>query len=145
MMNILLINGVNLNLLGTREPEIYGSETLSDVEKKAQDLAKQLKLNLRTVQSNHEGEIVEYIQSARGNTDWIIINAGAFTHTSIAIRDALSSVGIPFIEVHLSNVYAREAFRHHSYLSDKARGVIAGLGSFGYQAALQFIATQHNS
>lgn len=144
-MNILLINGVNLNLLGTREPEIYGSETLSDVEKKAQDLAKQLKLNLRTVQSNHEGEIVEYIQSARGNTDWIIINAGAFTHTSIAIRDALSSVGIPFIEVHLSNVYAREAFRHHSYLSDKARGVIAGLGSFGYQAALQFIATQHNS
>lgn len=144
-MNILLINGVNLNLLGTREPEIYGSETLSDVEKKAQDLAKQLKLNLRTVQSNHEGEIVEYIQSARGNTDWIIINAGAFTHTSIAIRDALSGVGIPFVEVHLSNVYAREAFRHHSYLSDKARGVIAGLGSFGYQAALQFIATQHNS
>lgn len=144
-MNILLINGVNLNLLGTREPEIYGSETLSDVEKKAQDLAKQLKLNLRTVQSNHEGEIVEYIQSARSNTDWIIINAGAFTHTSIAIRDALSGVGIPFVEVHLSNVYAREAFRHHSYLSDKARGVIAGLGSFGYQAALQFIATQHNS
>ena len=141
-MNILLINGVNLNLLGIREPEIYGSETLADVEQNAQKLGAQLNLNVRCVQSNHEGELVDAIQAARGNTDWIIINAGAFTHTSVAIRDALASVAIPFVEVHISNVHAREHFRHHSFLSDKAVGVIVGLGTFGYQAALQFIAQQ---
>lgn len=141
-MNILLINGVNLNLLGTREPEIYGAETLADVEQNAQKLGAQLNLNVRCVQSNHEGELVDAIQAARGNTDWIIINAGAFTHTSVAIRDALASVAIPFVEVHISNVHAREHFRHHSFLSDKAVGVIVGLGTFGYQAALQFIAQQ---
>ncbi|MBQ9601541.1 MAG: type II 3-dehydroquinate dehydratase [Neisseriaceae bacterium] len=142
MMNILLINGVNLNLLGTREPEIYGAQTLADVEQNAQKLGAQLNLNVRCVQSNHEGELVDTIQAARGNTDWIIINAGAFTHTSVAIRDALASVAIPFVEVHISNVHAREHFRHHSFLSDKAVGVIVGLGTFGYQAALQFIAQQ---
>lgn len=141
-MNILLINGVNLNLLGTREPEIYGTETLADVEQNAQKLGAQLNLNVRCVQSNHEGELVDAIQAARGNTDWIIINAGAFTHTSVAIRDALAGVAIPFVEVHISNVHAREHFRHHSFLSDKAVGVIVGLGTFGYQAALQFIAQQ---
>lgn len=141
-MNILLINGVNLNLLGTREPEIYGAETLADVEQNAQKLGAQLNLNVRCVQSNHEGELVDAIQAARGNTDWIIINAGAFTHTSVAIRDALAGVAIPFVEVHISNVHAREHFRHHSFLSDKAVGVIVGLGTFGYQAALQFIAQQ---
>ena len=141
-MNILLINGVNLNLLGTREPEIYGAQTLADVEQNAQKLGAQLNLNVRCVQSNHEGELVDAIQAARGNTDWIIINAGAFTHTSVAIRDALAGVAIPFVEVHISNVHAREHFRHHSFLSDKAVGVIVGLGTFGYQAALQFIAQQ---
>ena len=97
-------------------------------------------MSVRHFQSNHEGVIVDVIQAARGNTDWIIINAGAFTHTSVAIRDALAGVGIPFVEVHISNVHAREAFLHHSYLSDKAVGVIVGLGTFGYQAALQFVA-----
>ena len=143
-MNILVINGVNLNLLGTREPQVYGSETLADISAQLDNLAEKLGVNVRHFQSNYEGAIVDEIQAARGNTDWIIINAGAFTHTSVAIRDALAGVAIPFVEVHISNVYAREAFRHHSYLSDKASGVIVGLGTFGYQAALQFVA-QHSS
>ena len=143
-MNILVINGVNLNLLGTREPQVYGSETLADISAQLDNLAEKLGVNVRHFQSNYEGAIVDEIQAARGNTDWIIINAGAFTHTSVAIRDALAGVAIPFVEVHISNVHAREAFRHHSYLSDKASGVIVGLGTFGYQAALQFVA-QHSS
>lgn len=143
-MNILVINGVNLNLLGMREPQVYGSETLADISAQLDNLAEKLGVNVRHFQSNYEGAIVDEIQAARGNTDWIIINAGAFTHTSVAIRDALAGVAIPFVEVHISNVHAREAFRHHSYLSDKASGVIVGLGTFGYQAALQFVA-QHSS
>ena len=139
-MNVLVINGVNLNLLGTREPHIYGAETLADVSADLDKTAAELGVSVRHFQSNHEGAIVDTIQAARGNTDWIIINAGAFTHTSVAIRDALAGVGIPFVEVHISNVHAREAFRHRSYLSDKAVGVIVGLGTFGYQAALQFVA-----
>ena len=138
-MNVLVINGVNLNLLGTREPDIYGAETLADVSADLDKTAAALGVGIRHFQSNHEGAIVDAIQAARGNTDWIIINAGACTHTSVAIRDALAGVGIPFVEVHISNVHAREAFRHHSYLSDKAVGVIVGLGTFGYQAALQFV------
>lgn len=141
-MNVLVINGVNLNLLGTREPHIYGAETLSDVEAKLGALAADLGVRLSCFQSNHEGALVDKIQASRGTVDWMIINAGAYTHTSVAIRDALAGVGIPFVEVHISNVYAREAFRHHSYLSDKAAGVVVGLGTFGYEAALQFAVRQ---
>ncbi len=141
-MNILVINGPNLNLLGLREPHIYGAETLSDVEAKLAALAADLGVRLNCFQSNHEGALVDKIQAARGTVDWVIINAGAYTHTSVAIRDALAGVGIPFVEVHISNVYAREDFRHHSYLSDKAAGVVAGLGTFGYEAALQFTVRQ---
>ena len=139
-MNVLVINGPNLNLLGLREPHIYGAETLADVENKLGKLAGELGLSVQCFQHNHEGAIVDKIHESRGKVDWIIINAGAYTHTSVAIRDALGGVAIPFVEVHISNVHAREAFRHHSYLSDKATGVIVGLGTFGYEAALQFVA-----
>ena len=137
-MNVLVINGVNLNLLGTREPHIYGAETLADVSADLDKTAAELGVNVRHFQSNHEGAIVDTIQAARGNTDWIIINAGAFTHTSVAIRDALAGVGIPFVEVHLSNIHKREPFRHHSYFSDVAESVICGCGAQGYDFALQF-------
>ena len=139
-MNVLVINGPNLNLLGLREPHIYGAETLADVENKLGKLAGELGLSVQCFQHNHEGAIVDKIHESHGKVDWIIINAGAYTHTSVAIRDALGGVDIPFVEVHISNVHAREAFRHHSYLSDKATGVIVGLGTFGYEAALQFVA-----
>ncbi|OSI12357.1 type II 3-dehydroquinate dehydratase [Neisseria canis] len=144
MARILVINGPNLNLLGTREPHIYGSETLADISKHLDCVAAELGLGIVHFQSNSEGGIVSRIQEARGNTDMIIINAGAYTHTSIAIRDALGGVGIPFIEVHISNVHSREAFRHHSYLSDKAVGVIVGLGTYGYEAALRFCSRHVN-
>ena len=134
-MNVLVINGPNLNLLGLREPHIYGAETLADVENKLGKLAGELGLSVQCFQHNHEGAIVDKIHESRGKVDWIIINAGAYTHTSVAIRDALGGVDIPFVEVHISNVQAREAFRPHSYLSDKATGVIVGLGTFGYEAA----------
>lgn len=140
MKQILLINGVNLNLLGTREPHIYGAETLDDVVSHLGEVAMELGVQITHFQSNHEGKIVDEIQAARGKADYIIINAGAFTHTSVAIRDALIGVAIPFVEVHISNVHARENFRHHSYLSDKAIGVIVGLGTYGYEAALRFCA-----
>lgn len=139
-MKVLVINGPNLNLLGLREPGIYGAETLADVSAKLDQLAPELGLEVEHFQSNSEGDIVTRIQQARGNTGYVVINAGAYTHTSVAIRDALAGVDIPFVEVHISNVHAREAFRHHSYLSDRAVGVIVGLGTFGYEAALQFIA-----
>lgn len=138
-MNILLINGPNLNLLGWREPHIYGAQTLDDIVQHLQCVADEYQINLQHIQSNHEGAIVDAIHAARGHIDWVIINAGAYTHTSVAIRDALVGVAIPFIEVHISNVHARESFRHHSYLSDKAVGVIVGLGTWGYEAALRFI------
>ncbi|KAL6871955.1 Dehydroquinase [Trichoderma novae-zelandiae] len=137
---ILLINGPNLNLLGTREPQIYGSTTLNDVVMQAQAQAAELSIQIEAFQSNHEGAIVDRIQAARGETDGVIINPGAFTHTSVAIRDALLGVGIPFVEVHISNVHAREQWRRHSYLSDKAEAVICGLGVFGYTAAIEFAA-----
>ncbi|MGN0909733.1 MAG: type II 3-dehydroquinate dehydratase [Succinivibrio sp.] len=135
-LSILVINGPNLNLLGTREPGIYGHETLKSVEEMLQKRAGELGVGISFFQSNHEGAIVDRIQEARGNTDFILLNAGAYTHTSVAIRDALCGVSIPFYAIHISNVHAREEFRHHSYLSDKAAGVICGFGTRGYLYAL---------
>lgn len=138
MSHLLLINGPNLNLLGTREPGIYGSATLADIEKGLAEEAQGLGHRLSAFQSNQEGQIVERVHQARAEAvDFILINPAAFTHTSIAIRDALLAVAIPFIEVHLSNVHAREQFRHHSYFSDIAVGQIVGLGPLGYRLALQ--------
>ena len=137
--HILVLHGPNLNLLGTREPEIYGRQTLEDINQHLAQLAKENGATLTAFQSNHEGELVDRVQAARqDHTDFIIINAAAYTHTSIALRDALAAVDVPFVEVHLSNVHKREPFRHHSFLADKAVGVVAGLGSFGYEAALLY-------
>ena len=136
-MNILLLNGPNLNMLGKREPEIYGSQTLNDLVSDLTEKANALGVHLLHMQSNAEHQLIDRIHDALGKIDFIIINPGAFTHTSVAIRDALLSVSIPFIEVHLSNVHAREPFRQHSYLSDVAKGVICGLGAQGYEFALQ--------
>ena len=137
MSHLLLINGPNLNLLGTREPSLYGAQTLGEIEATLGAEAAMQGHRLSCFQSNHEGALVERIQQARADIDAIIINAGAYTHTSIAIRDALLAVALPYIEVHLSNVFAREPFRHHSHLSDKALGVIVGLGPIGYRLAVQ--------
>lgn len=138
MSHLLLLNGPNLNLLGTREPEVYGSTTLADIETRLVREAQALGHQLSVFQSNHEGALVDRVHQARDErVGFILINPGAFTHTSIALRDALLGVTIPFIEVHLSNVHARESFRHHSYLSDVAVGVILGLGAQGYSLALQ--------
>ena len=143
---ILVLHGPNLNLLGTREPHVYGHTTLDALNAGLVDLARSLGSSLTTFQSNHEGALVDRIQAARlDGTDFVIINAGAFTHTSVAIRDALAGVAIPFVEVHISNVYKREAFRHHSYLSDLAQGVVAGLGPLGYEAAVRYAAQQAQS
>lgn len=137
--SILVVHGPNLNLLGVREPEHYGKLTLADINSSLESQAKLAGLALETYQSNAEADIVAKIQSLGVNkVDFIIINPAAFTHTSVSIRDAISAVNIPFIEVHLSNVFARESFRHHSYFSDIAVGVISGLGAEGYNAALQF-------
>lgn len=137
--NILVLHGPNLNLLGTREPHIYGSLTLSQINEGLERLAGDLGATLSAWQGNHEGALVDRIQAARQDgTDFIIINAAAYTHTSVAIRDALAGVAIPFIEVHLSNLYKREPFRHHSHLSDLAVGLISGLGADGYEAALRY-------
>jgi 3-dehydroquinate dehydratase-2 len=136
---ILVIHGPNLNLLGTREPAIYGSDTLATIEARLDARAKARNVRLATFQSNHEGAIVDRIHAARDERiGFIVINPAGFTHTSVAIRDALTGVAIPFVEVHLSNVHAREAFRHHSYFSDKAVGTIAGLGARGYEFAVDF-------
>ncbi|RZV03516.1 UNVERIFIED_ORG: 3-dehydroquinate dehydratase [Serratia quinivorans] len=135
--HILLLNGPNLNLLGTREPEKYGSTTLTEIVNGLENQASVLDITLSHLQSNAEYALIDRIHEARGNTDFILINPAAFTHTSVALRDALLAVQIPFIEIHLSNVHAREPFRHHSYLSDIAVGVICGLGADGYTFALQ--------
>jgi len=138
MPDLLVINGPNLNLLGTREPEHYGSDTLDSINSKLVQIASDNQLSLESVQSNAEAELIEHIHNAvKNNVRFIIINPAAFTHTSVALRDALSGVDIPFIEIHLSNVHAREAFREHSYFSDIAVGVISGLGAQGYELALQ--------
>ncbi len=142
---ILLLNGPNLNLLGKREPETYGYQTLCDIVEHLTNVANQHSIELYHFQSNAEHELINYIHAAMGNTDFIIINPAAYTHTSVAIRDALLGVSIPFIEVHLSNVHARESFRHHSYLSDIAKGVICGLGADGYEFALHSAVKQLNA
>jgi 3-dehydroquinate dehydratase-2 len=139
-MKVLVINGPNLNLLGTREPQIYGSTTLGDIEAGLRARAKELGLALDCFQSNHEGAIVDRIHAAHTEgVKFCIINPGAFTHTSVAIRDAFNGVAIPFVEVHISNVHKREAFRHHSYLSDVAVAVMAGFGTMSYGLALEFV------
>jgi 3-dehydroquinate dehydratase-2 len=137
---ILVLNGPNLNLLGVREPKTYGSETLADIEEACLERAAALDLSLDFRQSNHEGQLVDWVQEARESADGIIINAGAYTHTSIAILDALRACELPIIEVHLSNIFAREAYRHHSYISSVARGVICGFGAQSYILALDAIA-----
>ncbi|MDT8283589.1 MAG: type II 3-dehydroquinate dehydratase [Gammaproteobacteria bacterium] len=138
MPDLLVINGPNLNLLGTREPKHYGLDTLDSINNKLSTIAAENNLNLKSVQSNAEAELIGYIhEAAKSGVRFIIINPAAFTHTSVALRDALSGVDIPFIEIHLSNVHAREAFREHSYFSDIAVGVISGLGGQGYELALQ--------
>lgn len=142
--NILLLNGPNLNLLGTREPQVYGTTTLHDIEQAATAQAQAAGAKLSFFQSNHEGILIDRIHAAKQqNVDAIVINPGAFTHTSIALRDALAGVGIPFIEVHISNVHQREAFRHHSFFSDIAQGVICGLGVDGYRLAIDFLVQNH--
>ena len=135
-MKILLLNGPNLNMLGKREPEKYGHATLNDIVEGLSKQAEGMRIELEHLQSNSEAVLIDRIHAAMGNVDGIIINPAAFTHTSVALRDALLSVSIPFIEVHLSNVHAREAFRHHSYFSDIAAGVIVGFGARGYSLAL---------
>ena len=135
---MLLLNGPNLNLLGTREPAVYGTDTLESIEKRAAAIARETGHELTAFQSNAEHELIERVQHARADgVAFLIVNPGAFTHTSIALRDAILGVGLPFIEVHLSNPQAREAFRRHSYFSDIAVGVISGLGAFGYEAAVR--------
>ena len=136
-MLIAVLNGPNLNLLGTREPEVYGSATLADVEALTRAEASRLSVKLDWFQTNHEGALVEAIQGLRGRADGALVNAAAFSHTSLALRDALLAVKVPFVEVHLSNVFAREAERHHSRLADLAVGVVAGFGPAGYPLALQ--------
>ena len=136
---LLLLNGPNLNLLGTREPAVYGTATLADIEQAAVAQAQEAGAALEHFQSNHEGALIDRIHAARAEgVDFIVINPGGLTHTSVALRDAFASVAIPFVEVHISNVHQRESFRHHSYLSGIARGVICGLGADGYRFAIDF-------
>ncbi len=138
-MQLLVLHGPNLNLLGTREPEVYGSTTLPQIDADLAQMAADAGARLSSLQSNHEGVLIDRIHAARSDgTDFIVINPGGLTHTSVALRDALAAVALPFIEVHLSNVHRREPFRHHSYLSDIATGVIVGLGAAGYRLALQY-------
>ncbi len=143
---ILVVNGPNLNLLGTREPEVYGSQTLADIERELAAAARPQNAEVTFFQSNHEGALIDRIHLARTDgTDFIIINPGAFTHTSIALRDALAAVSVRFVEVHLSNLHRRESFRHRSHLADLAVGTIVGLGAAGYRYALDFALTERRS
>lgn len=137
MPSVLILNGPNLNLLGTRQPEVYGSTTLADVEKMCRDAASEIGFELAFSQSNHEGILVDQIHAAKGSHDGIILNAGAYTHTSVALMDAIASVELPVVEVHLSNIHARESFRHHSYIAPVALGQICGFGAKGYLLALE--------
>ena len=141
MARILLVNGPNLNLLGTREPEIYGADTLGDIEARAAAVARECGHELAAFQSNAEHELIGRVhQAGRESTDFLILNPGAFTHTSVALRDAIAAVRLPFLEVHLSNVHAREDFRRHSYFADIAVGSIVGLGAYGYELAVRAVA-----
>ena len=142
-MKILVLHGPNLNLLGHREPTVYGMTTLAEIDADLAKLATEAGSTLSSFQTNHEGALVDRVQAARlDGTDFIVINPAAFTHTSVALRDALAAVALPFVEVHLSNVHRREPFRHHSYLSDIAVGVICGLGPAGYRAAVAYALAQ---
>jgi 3-dehydroquinate dehydratase-2 len=144
-MSVLLVNGPNLNLLGSREPEVYGTTTLAQVEEQVRALGAAAGVAVECFQSNHEGAIIDRLHAARSDgTEFVIINPGAFTHTSIALRDAFQAAAVPFCEVHISNVYAREPFRHHSYLSDLAVGVMAGFGTRGYTLAMAFVVERLN-
>jgi len=136
-VRIAVLNGPNLNLLGTREPALYGRESLADVEHALRDVARELGADLEFAQRNGEGELIDLIHSLRGRVDGVVINAGAYTHTSIAIRDALTAIDVPYVEVHVTNVYAREPERRHSMLAPAAVGVICGLGTYGYELALR--------
>ena len=138
---ILVLNGPNLNLLGIREPRVYGSDTLDDVRRLAGERAAELGLEIDFRQSNSEGELVDWIQEARGSADGIVINAGAYTHTSVALLDALAAVELPVVEVHLSNLFKREAFRRHSYIAPVAAGLISGFGAQGYALAVEAVAS----
>ena len=138
-MDLLLINGPNLNLVGKREPSIYGAQTLEDIQEDLLTSAIDLDVKIKFFQSNSEGEMIDCIQKSADSIDGILINAGAYTHTSIALRDALLGVAIPYVEVHLSNIYSREEFRHNSFLSDKALGLVCGFGANSYQLALKGI------
>jgi 3-dehydroquinate dehydratase-2 len=143
MAQLLLLNGPNLNLLGEREPEVYGRDTLASITTRSAAIARELGHELQAFQSNAEHELVERVHAARQDgTAFVIINPGAFTHTSVALRDALAAVRLPFIEVHLSNTFARESFRHHSYFSDIAVGCIVGLGAMGYELAVRAAAAR---
>ncbi len=142
---ILILNGPNLNLLGKRQPEIYGHDNLSDIEKLCHDKANKLNMIVDCHQSNHEGKLIDWIQDARQNYDGIIINAGAYTHTSIAIYDALLSAELPIMEVHISNIYKREEFRHKSLISPIANGILCGFGILGYGFALEALASHFNN
>jgi len=143
---ILILHGPNLNLLGTREPAVYGRDTLADINRRLAVQAQAAGVDLTVVQSNHEGVLVDRIQAAREEgVAFIIINPGGFTHTSVALRDALTGVAIPFVEIHLSNIHSREPFRHHSYFSDKAAGTIVGLGAQGYELALAYVLRRLNA
>jgi 3-dehydroquinate dehydratase-2 len=136
-VKIAVLNGPNLNLLGTREPQLYGKETLADVEKRLTVVAKDLGASIEFFQYNGEGEMVDKVHALRGKADGALVNAGAYTHTSLALRDALAGVGLPFVEVHITNIYAREPERRHSMLANAAIGVICGLGVYGYELALR--------
>lgn len=136
-MKLAVLNGPNLNLLGTREPEIYGTTTLADIESRLRSIARELGVEISFAQTNHEGALIDAIQGLRGNADGVIINAGAYSHTSLAVRDALAAVAIPYVEVHLSNIFAREPERRHSTLAPGAKAVLCGFGAYGYELALR--------
>lgn len=140
-MKILVLNGPNLNLLGTREPHLYGTATLADIERGLVAVGTELGVSVSCLQSNHEGELIDLVHAARGDADGILVNAGAYSHTSIALRDALSAVAIPYVEVHLTNIFAREPERRHSTLAGGARAVLCGFGALGYEFALRGLVT----
>ena len=142
MPTVFILNGPNLNLLGVRDPSVYGHDTLADIEERCLARAAALNLQIDFRQTNHEGQLVDWVQEARESAEGIVLNAGALTHTSVAVLDALSAAGLPIIEVHLSNIFRRESFRHHSYVSLVANGVICGLGAQGYELALEAIASR---